>query len=133
MLDEEPHRLREVEGLGKSRAESLATAWSEQRALRDVMVFLQAHGASVHLAARIFKKYGTRAVSIVSGDPYRLAIDVWGVGFRTADRIAASIGIAKNSSERMQAALLQALRDATESGHCYVVAEDLSPLFKAFV
>ena len=126
VLDDEPHRLREVTGLGKTRADSLVVAWQEQRAIRDVMIFLQAHGASPVLAARIFKKYGPKAVSIISGNPYRLAIDVWGVGFRTADRIAASMGITKDSLERMQAALLQSLRDVTDQGHCYAVAEDLT-------
>lgn len=126
VLEEQPHRLREVSGLGASRADSLITSWQEQRAIRDVMVFLQAHGASAHLAARIFKRYGPKAVSIVSTDPYRLAIDVWGVGFRTADRIASQMGIAKDSIERFQAALLQALRDATDHGHCYVGTEDLT-------
>ena len=126
VLEEQPHRLREVPGLGASRADSLITSWQEQRAIRDVMVFLQAHGASPHLATRIFKRYGPKAVSIVSSDPYRLAIDVWGVGFRTADRIAGQMGIAKDSVERMQAALLQALRDATDNGHCYVGTEDLT-------
>jgi exodeoxyribonuclease V alpha subunit len=125
VLDEQPQRLSEVSGLGKSRADALVLAWQEQRAIRDVMVFLQAHGASPHLAIRIFKRYGPKAVTIVSTDPYRLAIDVWGIGFRTADRIAAEMGIAKDSLERMQAAILQALRDATESGNCFVVAEDL--------
>ena len=70
VLDEQPHRLREVYGLGPARADQLAAAWQEQRAIRDVMVFLQAHGASVHLAARIFKRYGPKAVAIVSSDPY---------------------------------------------------------------
>jgi len=125
VLDEEPQRLREVTGLGRTRADALVAAWQEQRAIRDVMIFLQAHGASPMLAARIFKRYGPKAVSIISGNPYRLAIDVWGVGFRTADRIAASMGITKDSLERMQAALLQALRDATDSGNCYAVADEL--------
>ncbi|MDB4941683.1 MAG: RecD-like helicase YrrC [Labilithrix sp.] len=126
VLDEQPHRLRDVPGLGKARAEALVAAWQEQRSIRDVMIFLQSHGASQMLAARIFKRYGPKAVSIISANPYRLAIDVWGVGFRTADRIAASMGIGKESLERLQAALLQALRDATEQGHCFVVAEDLT-------
>jgi exodeoxyribonuclease V alpha subunit len=125
VLDDQPQRLREVQGLGASRAEALASAWLEQRAIRDVMVFLQAHGASPHLATRIWKRYGPKAATIVSTDPYRLAIDVWGIGFRTADRIASSLGVARDSIERMQAALLQALRDATEQGHCYQVSEDL--------
>lgn len=125
ILEEQPDRLREVPGLGSTRAEQLIASWNEQRAIRDVMVFLQSHGASVHLAARIFKRYGPKAVSIVSTDPYRLAIDVWGIGFRTADRIAAQMGIAKDSPQRQRAALLQALRDATEGGHSYLVAEEL--------
>ncbi|MBS2012388.1 MAG: ATP-dependent RecD-like DNA helicase [Deltaproteobacteria bacterium] len=125
VLDEQPDRLRDVPGLGRTRAEQLAKAWQEQRAIRDVMVFLQAYGASPHLAARIYKRYGNKAVAIVSANPYRLAIDVWGVGFKTADRIASQMGIGHDSLERMQAALLQALRDATDSGHCYVVSEDL--------
>jgi exodeoxyribonuclease V alpha subunit len=126
VLDEQPDRLREVNGLGRTRADAIVKAWKEQRAIRDVMVFLQAHGASPQLATRIFRRYGNKAVAIVSGDPYRLAIDVWGIGFRTADRIAASMGVAKDSIQRMQAALLQVLRDAVEQGHCYVVAEELS-------
>lgn len=125
VLDEQPHRLREVPGLGPSRADALVAAWQEQRAIRDVMVFLQAHGASPHLAARIWKRYGPKAATVVSTDPYRLAIDVWGIGFRTADRIAASLGVARDSIERMQAALLQSLRDAMEQGHCHAVTEDL--------
>ncbi len=125
VLDSQPHRLCEVTGLGRARADALIAAWQEQRAVRDVMIFLQAHGASPMLAARIFKRYGSKAVTIISGNPYRLAIDVWGVGFRTADRIAASMGITKDSIERMQAALLQGLRDATDQGHCYALAEDL--------
>ena len=125
VLEEAPDRLREVPGLGRARAEQLVRSWNEQRAIRDVMVFLQAHGASVHLASRIFKRYGPKAVSIVSTDPYRLAIDVWGIGFRTADRIASEMGIAKDSPQRMQAALLQALRDATEAGHCYLIGDEL--------
>lgn len=125
VLDEQPHRLREVPGLGASRADALVAGWQEQRGIRDVMVFLQAYGASPHLAARIFKRYGPKAVSIVSSNPYRLAIDVRGVGFRTADRIAGEMGVAKDSIERLQAALVQALLDATEAGHCYVGTEDL--------
>lgn len=126
VLDEEPHRLREVIGLGQSRSDSLVAAWQEQRAIRDVMIFLQSHGASPMLATRIFKRYGPKAVTIISGNPYRLAIDVWGVGFRTADRIAASMGIGRDSLERMQAALLQSLRDTADNGHCFAVAEDLT-------
>lgn len=112
-------RLAEVAGLGKKRADAIAAAWREQRAVRDVMVFLQAHGASPSLAMRIFRRYGPEAARVVSGDPYRLAVDVWGIGFKTADRIAESLGIAKDSPARMEAGVLQALRDVVEAGHCY--------------
>jgi exodeoxyribonuclease V alpha subunit len=126
ILDEDPGRLREVEGLGKKRVEGIVRAWAEQRAIRDVMVFLQAHGASPALASRIFKRYGRNAVQVVSENPYRLALDVWGVGFKTADRLAGQLGVARDSPERMQAGVLQAVYDVTEAGHTYVVDEDLA-------
>lgn len=85
VLDEQPERLRDVEGLGEKRRTALQKAWREQRALRDVMVFLQAHGASPALATRIVRRYGPSAMSTVSREPYRLALDVRGVGFKTAD------------------------------------------------
>ena len=125
VLDETPERLSEVEGLGHKRIASIAAAWKEQRALRDIMVFLQAHGASGALAMRIWKRYGANAANVVSREPYRLAMDVWGVGFKTADRIAASLGIARDSPQRIEAGILQALRDARDSGHVYVAGEEL--------
>ena len=125
VLDEAPERLAEVLGLGHKRAQALGKAWKEQRALRDVMVFLQAHGASSALAGRIFKRYGPDAVSVVSCDPYRLAIDVWGVGFATADRIAQELGVAKDSPARMQAGALQVLRNLTDAGHTYAERSEI--------
>jgi exodeoxyribonuclease V alpha subunit len=119
VLDEEAHRLSEVEGLGGKRRTALERAWREQRALRDLMVFLQARGASPALAMRIVRRYGTHAMAVVSRTPYRLALDVHGVGFKTADRIAAAIGVAPDSPERMQAGVLQVLHDVTEAGHVW--------------
>jgi exodeoxyribonuclease V alpha subunit len=126
VLDEAPERLREVDGLGKKRVEGIVRAWAEQRAVREVMVFLQAHGASPALATRIFKRYGKDSVAVVSRDPYRLALEVWGVGFKTADRIAAELGIARDSPERMKAGVLQTVHDVTEAGHSYAVDDDVS-------
>lgn len=117
VLDEEPERLVEVEGLGKKRALALVDAWREQKSVREIMVFLQGHGASPALALRIFKKYGATAINVVSSDPFRLAIDVWGIGFRTADKIAHSLGIATDSDARIEAGILQSMRDAQDSGH----------------
>jgi exodeoxyribonuclease V alpha subunit len=125
VLDEEAHRLAEVEGLGAKRRTALVKAWREQRAMRDVMVFLQAHGATTALAMRIVKRYGANAMSIVSRDPYRLALDVHGVGFKTADRIAISIGVATDSPQRMQAGVLQVLHDVTDGGHVWTSEEEL--------
>jgi exodeoxyribonuclease V alpha subunit len=126
VLDEAPERLREVEGLGAKRIESIARAWSEQRAIREVMVFLQAKGASPALATRIFRRYGARSIAVVSSEPYRLALEVWGIGFKTADRIAAELGIARDSQQRMEAGLLQAVHDVTESGHTYAREDELT-------
>jgi exodeoxyribonuclease V alpha subunit len=124
VLDEEPHRLSEVEGLGRKRIESVIAAWKDQRALREVMVFLQAHGASGALAARIYKRYGADSIRIVSTDPYRLAMDVWGIGFITADRIARELGIGVDAPARLQAGVLQTLHDALESGHTCIPVEE---------
>ncbi|MFO0675171.1 MAG: ATP-dependent RecD-like DNA helicase [Polyangiaceae bacterium] len=123
VLDESPAQLSRVPGLGKKRAETIAVAWIEQRTVRDVMIFLQAHGASVSLATRIAKRYGARAMHIVSREPYRLALDVWGVGFRTADRIAMELGVAKDSVERVRAGIVQVLHDETNHGHVFVPAD----------
>ena len=125
VLDEAPERLHEVAGLGKKRIEHVAKAWTEQRAVREVMVFLQAHGASVALAARILKRYGKDAVDVVSRDPYRLALDVWGIGFKTADRIAQSFGIEAEDPARLQAGVFQTLHDLTEAGHVDVPLAEL--------
>ena len=126
ILDQEPERLRDVEGLGEKRRIALERSWREQRATRDVMVFLQSHGATLALAMRIVRRYGARAMTVVSQDPYRLAIEVRGVGFRTADRIASSMGVAVNSPERMQAGVLQALHDVTEGGHVWTALDELT-------
>ncbi len=126
ILDEEPERLREVQGLGEKRRLSLAQAWREQSALRDVMVFLQSHGATMALAMRIVRRYGARAMTVVAREPYRLALDVNGVGFKTADRIAASIGVAADSPERMQAGFLQVIHDVTEAGHVWTPETELA-------
>ena len=128
VLDEDTDRLREVEGLGNKRRVALARAWREQRSLRDVMVFLQAHGASPALATRIVRRYGAHAMNVVSREPYRLALDVSGVGFKTADRIAATIGVLSDSPQRMQAGVLQVVHDLTEAGHVWTGQEEVISL-----
>lgn len=120
VLDQEPERIREVPGLGSKRADAVIRAWDAQRAIGAIMIFLQTHGASPALATRIHKRFGSRAIDVVSRDPYRLSLDVWGVGFKTADKIARSIGIAADAPERAQAGVMQTLHDVTGRGHVFV-------------
>ena len=119
VLDESPERLAEVGGLGKKRVETIARAWKEQRGLREVLVFLQGHGVPPGLAAKIYRRYGAGTVERVSRAPYLLALDVRGIGFRTADRFARELGVGLDAPERMEAALFQAVHDVTEAGHVW--------------
>lgn len=125
VLDTDPDRLFEVEGLGEKRARNIQTSWESHRAVGAIMLFLQTHGASPSLAGRIYKRFGAKAVQIASASPYRLALDVWGVGFKTADRIAAAMGIAKDAPERAQAGLLHVLYERSTGGHVFVEEETL--------
>jgi exodeoxyribonuclease V alpha subunit len=120
VLDGDPGRLREISGIGPRRIEEIKKTWSEKRATSNVMVLLQTHGASPSLAARIVKRYGDRAASVVQRSPYRLALEVWGVGFKTADRIAHSLGIAGDHPERIQAGVLHELGALADQGHIAV-------------
>ena len=125
VIDDEPGRLIEVDGLGPKRTAMIAAAWAEQKAIKEVMIFLQGVGVSTSLAVRIYKKYGDASVSVVRSEPYRLAADVWGIGFKTADTIAAAVGIAPDSPERIKAGLAYTLSEAADDGHCYLPAPNL--------
>jgi exodeoxyribonuclease V alpha subunit len=120
VIEEEPGRLIEVPGLGPKRTKMIATAWEEQKVIKEVMVFLQGVGVSTSLAVRIYKKYGDASISAVRNEPYRLASDVWGIGFKTADAIARSVGIPHDSPERVKAGLQYTLSQAAEDGHCFL-------------
>jgi exodeoxyribonuclease V alpha subunit len=117
MLDHEPERLRLIPGMGERRVSEVKKAWAAQRAVSNVMLLLQTHGASPALAARIHRHYGTEAARIVQEAPYRLAMEVRGIGFKTADRIAKSMGIAGDHPERVQAGVLHELAGLSEQGH----------------
>jgi exodeoxyribonuclease V alpha subunit len=126
VIDHEPGRLIEVDGLGPKRTAMIAAAWAEQKAIKEVMIFLQGVGVSTSLAVRIYKKYGDASVSVVRSEPYRLAADVWGIGFKTADTIAAAVGIARDSPARIKAGLAYTLSEAADDGHCYLPAPNLT-------
>lgn len=125
ILDEEPERLREVPGVGPKRAAAIARAWEEQKAIREVMLFLQSHGVTTGLAVKIYKTYGDNALQVVREDPYRLARDIWGVGFKTADKIARNLGLPLDAPSRIQAGVAYALSQMADEGHVYVPEEDL--------
>lgn len=125
IIEQHPKRLVEVPGLGPKRTKMIAAAWEEQKAIKEVMVFLQSVGVSTSIAVRIYKKYEDASISVVRNQPYRLAADVWGIGFLTADRIAQAVGIPHDSPERVKAGLQYALSQSTDQGHCFLPEERL--------
>jgi exodeoxyribonuclease V alpha subunit len=125
LIDAEPARLREIPGIGPVRAQRIAAAWVEQCHIREVMAALQEFGLSTSLAVRIYKQFGEVSGRILSQTPYRLAREVWGIGFKTADTIGRAVGIAPNAPERLQAGVLHALSAAADQGHTLLPEEDL--------
>ncbi len=119
IIESEPQRLSEIEGIGKKRVAMIQAAWAEQKEIREVMLFLQSHNVSSGYATKIFKHYGSRSIEVVSQNPYQLATDIFGIGFLTADRIAREIGFAKDSSLRIRAGILYVLNQMAEDGHVY--------------
>ncbi len=128
VIEAEPARLREVTGIGAVRAARITTAWADQKTVREIMVFLHSHGVGTARAVRIFKTYGTDAVQVMSENPYRLARDIRGIGFKTADAIAQRLGIARTAMIRVRAGISYALTEATNAGHCGLPLEELLPL-----
>jgi exodeoxyribonuclease V alpha subunit len=128
VIEQSPERLREIPGIGEIRARKITSGWADQKVIRSIMVFLHAHGVSTSRAVRIFKTYGQGAIEIVQENPYRLAQDIRGIGFLSADTIAQKIGIAKDSPLRAQAGISYALTEASGQGHCGLPYADLVPL-----
>src|SRR5215216_4385371 len=118
IIEANPERLTEVSGIGPWRASKIVAGWTEQKAVREIMIFLHAHGVGTARAVRIFKTYGHEAIKVMTEDPYRLARDVRGIGFRTADAIAAKLGMEKTAPQRLRAGVSFALQTATDEGHC---------------
>ncbi len=125
IIEEAPDRLIEVHGLGPKRTKKIADAWEEQKAIKEVMVFLSGVGVSTSLAVRIYKKYRDASISVVKNEPYRLAAEVWGIGFKTADTIAQAVGIPHDSPQRIKAGLQYTLSEAAGNGHCYLPQPNL--------
>src|SRR4051794_33034310 len=128
IIEQEPHRLREVTGIGPKRAERIIAGWGEQKVIREIMLFLHSNGVGTSRAVRIYKTYGSDAVQVISDNPYRLARDIRGIGFRTADQIAAKLGIEKTTMGRGRAGISYALAEAMEEGHCGLQIDELTAL-----
>src|SRR5437588_8253268 len=128
IIETTPDRLREVDGIGPVRAASILAAWAEQKAVREIMVFLHSHGVSTARAVRIFRTYGADAIQVMTDNPYRLARDIRGIGFNTADAIAIKLGIEKTAMVRVRAGISYALTDAMDEGHCGLPTDELVPL-----
>ena len=128
VIEQSPQRLREIPGIGEIRARKITSGWADQKIIRNIMVFLHANGVSTSRAVRIFKTYGPDAIDIVQENPYRLARDIRGIGFLSADTIAQKIGIAKDSPLRAQAGISYALTEASAQGHCGLPYAELVPL-----
>ncbi len=127
VIEAEPDRLREVPGIGPVRASRITDAWAEQKVVREIMVFLHSHGVGTARAVRIFKTYGADAVEVMTEDPYRLARDIRGIGFRTADTIAMKLGIDASAMIRVRAGVAYALASAMDEGHCGLPTAELLP------
>ena len=125
IIETQIERLIEVPGIGRKRVKMIQSAWLEQKSIKEVMVFLQGHGVSTTYAVKIFKRYGNNSISIVSENPYQLAIDIYGIGFLTADKIARNVGVSPWSKYRYKSGLLHILGGASEDGHCFLPQSEL--------
>lgn len=125
IIEENSNKLKEVEGIGKKKLESIVDSWKTQRAIRDIMMFLQENGVGTARAAKIYQLYGDKSINIVKENPYQLATDIVGIGFKSADQIAKNIGIAEDSPYRISAGLSYVLQDMSTNGHCACPEDEL--------
>jgi exodeoxyribonuclease V alpha subunit len=125
VIEQNPDKLKEIDGIGPVRATRIAAGWADQKAIREIMLFLQSHGVGTARAVRIYKTYGVEAIPLIMENPYRLARDIRGIGFKTADEIAGRLGIEKTSMVRARAGISYTLMEAIGDGHCALPKDDL--------
>jgi exodeoxyribonuclease V alpha subunit len=133
LVEQEPGRLREVAGIGPKRAARIVAGWADQKVIREIMLFLHANGVGTSRAVRIYKTYGAEAVQLISENPYRLARDIRGIGFLTADRVAEKLGIEKTAMIRVRAGISFALAEAMDEGHCGLPVDELTVLTEKLI
>ena len=125
VIEDTPEELLKIPGIGKVRVDRITTSWQEQKEIKNIMLFLQSHEVSTSHATKIFKTYGSESIAIVKENPYRLADDIWGIGFKTADSIAQKMGIDKGKFVRLRSGIFYTLNKLAEAGHCYATREQL--------
>lgn len=125
IIEDEPERLIEVDGIGQKRVSMIKQGWHDQKEIRNVMVFLQSHDVSTSYASKIYKTYGNDSIQTVTDNPYRLADDIWGIGFKTADTIAQKLGFEKDRYARVRSGIMYTLNVLADEGHCYAEREQL--------
>jgi len=125
VIENQPYKLGEISGIGPKRIEKITTAWQDQKEISKVMIFLQDKGVSTTYATKIYKKYGQESISVINENPYRLADDIWGIGFKKADQIAQNLGFEKDSLKRITSGILFVISQELNNGHLYVELEDL--------
>jgi exodeoxyribonuclease V alpha subunit len=133
VIEEQPGRLQDVPDIGPHRAGLIAQAWEEQKQVKEIMLFLHSHAISTNLAIKIYKQYGNEALQVVRNDPYRLARDIFGIGFKTADRIAQALGLPPDHPSRIEAGVVYALNQATDEGHVFMPRPELSEQAASFL
>ena len=126
IIEQQPARLTEVSGLGAKRVDKICSAWAEQREIRNIMLFLQGHGVTPTFAVKIYRHYKERSIEIVENNPFQLATDIWGIGFKSADKIAQNIGFSPDDPRRLEAGIVYVLNEEMDNGgHCYLLREEL--------
>jgi exodeoxyribonuclease V alpha subunit len=126
VIEQQPDRLTEVSGLGGKRVEKIRAAWEEQREIRNIMLFLQGHGVTPTFAVKIYRHYKDRSIEVVERNPFQLATDIWGIGFKSADKIAQNIGFSPDDPRRLEAGIVYVLNEEVENGgHCFLPEEAL--------
>jgi len=126
VIEKDPHRLREIPGIGPDRMEKITSAWEAQKQVKEIMLFLHGHNVSTNLAIKIYKTYGDRALDIVRANPYQLEQDIYGVGFKTADRIAQDLGLPADHPSRIEAGIIYVLNEMVNDGHVFIPENQLT-------
>ena len=125
VIEEDPDKLLTVPGIGKVRVERIKKSWAAQKEIKNIMIFLQGHGVSTSHATKIYKQYGNDSIKTVQENPYKLADDIWEIGFKTADTIAAKMGFGHEKYERLRSGIMYTLNQLADDGHCYATKEML--------